>query len=137
MARTISELEFQVMEAHDFMWGIAGGVDNHTAELSPDPQGLPLAMHRGTPSDSTTFAEWHEACGERCNQTTYPAQNTTLSVRRSSCEALSRRPGTKRRARVSLARGSAHNPFVLSALNAALDSPRFERRTSCFAPRTT
>ena len=65
MARTISELEFQAMEAHDFMWGIASGVDDHTAELSPDPQGPPLAMHHGTPSDSTTFAEWHEACRER------------------------------------------------------------------------
>ena len=33
--------------------------------LGGDPAGLPLVMHHGTPSDSTTFADWHDACRER------------------------------------------------------------------------
>ncbi len=33
--------------------------------LGGDRQGLPLVMHHGTPSDATTFADWHEACRER------------------------------------------------------------------------
>lgn len=33
--------------------------------LGGDPQGFPLVMHHGTPSDSTTFADWHDACAAR------------------------------------------------------------------------
>lgn len=30
-----------------------------------DPHGFPLVMHHGTPSDATTFADWHQACADR------------------------------------------------------------------------
>ena len=33
--------------------------------LGGDPQGVPLVMHHGTPSGSTTFADRHDACRER------------------------------------------------------------------------
>jgi pimeloyl-ACP methyl ester carboxylesterase len=33
--------------------------------LGGDPAGYPLVMHHGTPSDSTTFADWHEPCQGR------------------------------------------------------------------------
>ncbi|MDH4159366.1 MAG: alpha/beta hydrolase, partial [Actinomycetota bacterium] len=33
--------------------------------LGGDPDGFPLVMHHGTPSDATTFADWHEACVSR------------------------------------------------------------------------
>ncbi len=33
--------------------------------LGGDPNGHPLVMHHGTPSDSTTFADWHEDCAAR------------------------------------------------------------------------
>lgn len=33
--------------------------------LGGDPDGHPLVMHHGTPSDATTFADWDEACRER------------------------------------------------------------------------
>jgi pimeloyl-ACP methyl ester carboxylesterase len=33
--------------------------------LGGDPAGYPLVMHHGTPSDATTFADWHEACEAR------------------------------------------------------------------------
>lgn len=33
--------------------------------LGGDPAGFPLVMHHGTPSDATTFADWHEACQAR------------------------------------------------------------------------
>jgi hypothetical protein len=33
--------------------------------LGGDPAGYPLVMHHGTPSDATTFADWHEACQAR------------------------------------------------------------------------
>lgn len=41
--------------------------DGRTADvfLGGDPGGTPLVMHHGTPSDSTTFADWHEACAAR------------------------------------------------------------------------
>lgn len=41
--------------------------DGRTADafLGGDPRGFPLVMHHGTPSDSTTFADWHEACATR------------------------------------------------------------------------
>jgi pimeloyl-ACP methyl ester carboxylesterase len=33
--------------------------------LGGDQDGFPLVMHHGTPSDATTFADWHEACRAR------------------------------------------------------------------------
>jgi hypothetical protein len=33
--------------------------------LGGDPAGYPLVMHHGTPSDATTFADWHEPCQAR------------------------------------------------------------------------
>lgn len=33
--------------------------------LGGDPSGFPLVMHHGTPSDSTTFADWDGPCAER------------------------------------------------------------------------
>lgn len=33
--------------------------------LGGDPAGFPLVMHHGTPSDATTFADWHESCQAR------------------------------------------------------------------------
>jgi pimeloyl-ACP methyl ester carboxylesterase len=33
--------------------------------LGGDPNGHPLVMHHGTPSDSTTFADWNEDCVAR------------------------------------------------------------------------
>jgi pimeloyl-ACP methyl ester carboxylesterase len=33
--------------------------------LGGDPAGYPLVMHHGTPSDATTFADWHDACQAR------------------------------------------------------------------------
>ena len=33
--------------------------------LGGDEAGFPLVMHHGTPSDSTTFGDWDEPCGER------------------------------------------------------------------------
>jgi pimeloyl-ACP methyl ester carboxylesterase len=33
--------------------------------LGGDPNGRPLVMHHGTPSDSTTFADWHDDCAAR------------------------------------------------------------------------
>lgn len=33
--------------------------------LGGDPHGYPLVMHHGTPSDSTTFADWHQPCQDR------------------------------------------------------------------------
>jgi pimeloyl-ACP methyl ester carboxylesterase len=33
--------------------------------LGGDPEGFPVMMHHGTPSDSTTFADWHDTCRER------------------------------------------------------------------------
>jgi pimeloyl-ACP methyl ester carboxylesterase len=38
--------------------------DGRTLEvfLGGDPAGLPLVMHHGTPSGSTMFADWHDAC---------------------------------------------------------------------------
>jgi pimeloyl-ACP methyl ester carboxylesterase len=33
--------------------------------LGGDPQGFPLVMHHGTPSDATTFVDWHDACAAR------------------------------------------------------------------------
>src|ERR1041384_4124854 len=33
--------------------------------LGGDPAGYPLVMHHGTPSDATTFADWHAACQAR------------------------------------------------------------------------
>jgi len=33
--------------------------------LGGDEGGFPLVMHHGTPSDSTTFADWHAPCKER------------------------------------------------------------------------
>jgi pimeloyl-ACP methyl ester carboxylesterase len=33
--------------------------------LGGDPAGYPLVMHHGTPSDATTFADWHEPCMAR------------------------------------------------------------------------
>ena len=33
--------------------------------LAGDPNGLALVMHHGTPSDSTTFSDWHDACRQR------------------------------------------------------------------------
>ena len=41
--------------------------NNRTIDLylGGDPQGQPLVMHHGTPSDSTTFADWHDICATR------------------------------------------------------------------------
>jgi pimeloyl-ACP methyl ester carboxylesterase len=33
--------------------------------LGGDPAGFPLVMHHGTPSDATTFADWHAPCMAR------------------------------------------------------------------------
>lgn len=33
--------------------------------LGGDAAGFPLVMHHGTPSDSTTFSDWHDACLDR------------------------------------------------------------------------
>jgi len=33
--------------------------------LGGDDMGFPLLMHHGTPSDSTTFADWHDECRSR------------------------------------------------------------------------
>lgn len=33
--------------------------------LGGDPQGFPLLMHHGSPSDSTTFADWHDDCSAK------------------------------------------------------------------------
>jgi pimeloyl-ACP methyl ester carboxylesterase len=33
--------------------------------LGGDETGVPLLLHHGTPSDSTTFADWHHDCRER------------------------------------------------------------------------
>lgn len=41
--------------------------DGRTADvfLGGDPGGVALVMHHGTPSDATTFADWHGACATR------------------------------------------------------------------------
>jgi pimeloyl-ACP methyl ester carboxylesterase len=41
--------------------------DGRTADvfLGGDPAGEALVLHHGTPSDSTTFADWHEVCAAR------------------------------------------------------------------------
>jgi len=41
--------------------------DGRTADVfvGGEPNGFPLVMHHGTPSDASTFADWHHACRER------------------------------------------------------------------------